>query len=96
MLVVFQVSVNCNKVPLGSVGWEFGILMVEDQKPFLNQSFVIFQSVILDDGNPTAPRELDQHIYHMAYSILGVYLYMTCVLLVTTSWRNLLVHMIKH
>ena len=69
MLVVFQASVNCNKVPLGSVGWEFGIIMVEDQKPLLNQSFMTFH-VVLDDGNPTAPQELDQHVYHVAYSIL--------------------------
>ena len=53
---------------------------------------MVFQSVVLDDGKPTAPRELDQHVYHMAYSILGVYLYMTCMLVVTASWKNLLVH----
>lgn len=27
--------------------------------------------------------------YHVAYSIVGVYMYMTCVLVVTTSWRSL-------
>ena len=93
MLVAFQASVNCNKVPLDSVGWEFE--MAEDQKPCLNQLLVIFHPVILDDGNPTAPQELDQYVYHMAYSILEAYLYMTCVLVVTASWRNLM-HMIKH
>ena len=50
---------------------------------------MIFQSVILNNGNSTAPQELHQHIYHVAYSILGVYMYMTCVLVVTASWRSL-------
>ena len=80
MVVAFQASVNCNRIPLGSVGWEFRVLMVENQKPFLSQLLMIFQSVILNNGNPTAPQELDQHIYHVAYSILGVDMYMTCVL----------------
>ena len=50
---------------------------------------MIFQSVILNNGNSTAPQELHQHIYHVAYSIPGVYMYMTCVLVVTASWRSL-------
>ena len=61
MVVAFQASVNCNRIPLGSVGWEFsfnGWVSKTNFEPITHD----FQSVILNNGNPIAPQELDQHI----------------------------------
>ena len=58
---------------VGFAGWELEISMVEDPKPFLSQSHMIYRSVILDDGNLTAPQESNHHVYHLAYSSLSVH-----------------------
>lgn len=73
-------QVNVTEVSFPDTGWE----------DFTKASF------ILENFHFSSEHIVSYFVNRSVYSTLGVYLYMTCVLVVTASWRNLLVHMIKH
>ena len=89
MVVAFQASVDCNRIPLGSVGWELKSFNGWGSKTIFEPITRHFSVCNFQQWKPNCSTGIGSTHLPCGLFHYWVYMYMTCVLVVTASCRSL-------